>query len=150
MATDHRDQCIFCQIIAGQAPGHILHRDASTISFLDIAPVNAGHTMVVPLKHHGDMFTLSQAELAAVVHHCQWLAGHIKALCQADGIGIHQLNGAAAGQTVFHYHMHIIPAYLGQTPRVHGRQRAEEQSLAEMAARIREALQRSVASGPGV
>ena len=138
MSTD--TACIFCKIIAGQSPAHILHRDERCFSFLDIAPVNRGHPLVVPLRHHDDIFSISVDELGAIVARSQQLATVIKSLCEADGIGIHQLNGAASGQTVFHYHMHVIPAYEGRAPRIHGRQLADQAELKTMATQIRRQL----------
>lgn len=132
--------CVFCDIIAGNAPAEILYRDAYSVSFLDIMPSAPGHALVVPLAHHRDLFSLSTEELAAVAHHSQFLARHILRACGAEGMGVHQLNGALAGQTVFHYHNHLIPAYPGVRRGLHGRQRASASSLADMAAAIRQQI----------
>lgn len=132
--------CVFCQIIRGDAPAEILYRDAHSLSFLDISPSSPGHALVVPLAHHNDVFSLSVPELEAVARHSQFLARHILAACGARGMGIHQLNGALAGQTVFHYHAHLIPAYPGVRRNLHGRQRATPTALAAMASAIRQQI----------
>ncbi|MFT4918538.1 MAG: histidine triad (HIT) family protein [Zhongshania aliphaticivorans] len=132
--------CIFCKIIAGKAPAHILYRDEQVLSFLDISPVSAGHTLIIPLKHHDNLFTLSGEEMTAVALHAKRLAPIIKRVSKAEGLAIHQLNGRAAGQTVFHYHMHLIPSHHGGPKFIHGRRPAAPSALAEIAADIRQAL----------
>lgn len=132
--------CVFCDIIAGTGPAEILYRDAHSVSFLDIMPSAPGHALVVPVNHHTDLFSLSAEELAAIACHSQFLARHIMAACGAKGMGVHQLNGALAGQTVFHYHNHLIPAYPGVRRGLHGRQRASAAALAETAAAIRQQI----------
>ncbi|MAK44072.1 MAG: HIT domain-containing protein [Spongiibacter sp.] len=132
--------CIFCQIVAGQLPCHEVYRDDQLLCFMDIAPASNGHCLIIPHEHHDDIFTMSDTLLAAVNQFAGRLAPILKAHCQADGIGVHQLNGAAAGQTVFHYHMHLIPAYPGQSIQIHGRAQGDPQQLADNATALREAL----------
>ena len=137
---DHSGQdpnCIFCNIIAGKAPCRELYRDDTLIAFLDIAPVQPGHTLIVPLRHHVDMFTMSDEEMAAVARFARYMAPLVKSVTDADGLGVHQLNGAAAGQTVFHYHMHLIPAFEGKPPKIHGRQPAPAEELDAMVEALR-------------
>ena len=114
------ENCIFCKIISGKAPGHIIYRDDEVMCFLDIAPVSAGHTLLIPIKHHDNIFTLNEKEVTA--------------------LGVHQLNGRAAGQTVFHYHTHLIPCFHGKAMQIHGRKPAAQSDLADMAERLRAAL----------
>lgn len=132
--------CVFCKILAGELPCFEVYRDERVLCFMDIAPASKGHCLIIPHCHHNDVFTMPGDLLAAVGQFAGRLAPVLKAQCQADGIGIHQLNGAAAGQTVFHYHMHLIPAYSGQEIRLHGRAQGEPEALASMAARLREGL----------
>jgi histidine triad (HIT) family protein len=132
--------CIFCQILAGQSPAHMLYRDDDIACFLDIMPVSEGHSLIIPTRHHDDLFTLSQGELDAVSRFSRRLAPVLREVTDADGIGVHQLNGAAAGQTVFHYHMHLIPAKQGAPRQIHGRKMADQQQLADIAAKIRARL----------
>ena len=132
--------CVFCKIIAGKAPAHILYRDEQILSFLDIAPLSPGHTLIIPLNHHDNIFTLSGEETTAVALHAKRLAPIIKRIAKAEGLAIHQLNGRAAGQTVFHYHMHLIPCHHGTPKQIHGRRPAAQNDLSALAAEIRQAL----------
>jgi len=132
--------CIFCKIIAGKAPAHVLYRDEQVLSFLDTSPVSPGHSLVIPINHHDNIFTLSDAESTAVALHAKRLAPVIKRVTDSDGLAIHQLNGRAAGQTVFHYHMHLIPCQHGASKSIHGRRLATQSALAELAERIRQDL----------
>ena len=132
--------CIFCKIIAGKAPAHILYQDEQVLSFLDISPVSSGHSLIIPIKHHDNIFTLSSDEITAVALHAKRLAPILKRIAKAEGLAIHQLNGRAAGQTVFHYHMHLIPCQHGTPKQIHGRRPAAQSALAELAVEIRQAL----------
>jgi histidine triad (HIT) family protein len=134
------ENCVFCKIISGKAPGHILYRDDRVLSFLDIAPVIAGHTLVIPIKHHDNIFSLSEAETTAIALHSRLLAPIIKRVAKADGLGVHQLNGRAAGQAVFHYHNHLIPCFHGKPMQIHGRRAAPQAALVDMAEQLRTAL----------
>jgi histidine triad (HIT) family protein len=135
--------CIFCKIISGKAPAHILYQDDQVLSFLDISPVSAGHTLVIPINHHDNIFSLSGEEITAVALHAKRLAPVIKRVANAAGLAIHQLNGRAAGQTVFHYHMHLIPCQHSTPKQVHGRKPADQNTLATLAEEVRQALAKS-------
>lgn len=132
--------CIFCSIIAGELPCYEIYRDEQLLCFLDIAPASHGHCLIVPRDHHADIFSLPDPLLTAVSRFAGRLAPLLKQHCAAEGIGVHQLNGAAAGQTVFHYHMHLIPAYPGQSRRLHGREPGDAEALAQTAAALRAVL----------
>ncbi len=132
--------CVFCKIIAGKAPAHILHKDDKVLSFLDISPVSAGHSLIIPINHHDNIFSLSSDEMTAVALHAKRLAPILKRVARAEGLAIHQLNGRAAGQTVFHYHMHLIPCQHSTPKQIHGRRPATQSALAEIAGDIRQAL----------
>ncbi|CAA0088499.1 Protein hit [Zhongshania aliphaticivorans] len=134
------ENCIFCKILSGKAPGHIIYRDDDIMCFLDIAPVSMGHTLIIPVKHHDNIFTLSDSEVTALARQSKRLAPIVKRVTGADGLGVHQLNGRAAGQTVFHYHTHLIPCFHGQSMQIHGRKAAPQAELADMAERLRAAL----------
>ncbi|MBQ0797264.1 HIT family protein [Zhongshania sp.] len=134
------ENCIFCKIISGKAPGHIIYRDDEVMCFLDIAPVSAGHTLVIPIKHHDNIFTLNEKEVTALAIQSRRLAPVVKRVSGADGLGVHQLNGRAAGQTVFHYHTHLIPCFHGKAMQIHGRKPAAQSDLADMAERLCAAL----------
>jgi histidine triad (HIT) family protein len=134
--------CIFCKIIAGTAPAARVHEDDLTVSFMDLFPASRGHLLVVPKRHFGDILGADEASLVRVIANCRRIAHALKRALEPDGIGVHQLNGAAAGQTVFHYHMHLIPRRMGDPIGFHGRRQASETELAEVAAMIQEALAR--------
>ena len=133
--------CIFCKIVAGTAPCDPVHEDDLTITFMDLFPVGRGHLLVVPKAHAENLFEIPDATLDRVVQHSRRLAFALRAAFSPDGIAVHQLNGAAAGQTVFHYHMHLIPRWNGDPTRVHGRQQGNLEELAANAKLVASALQ---------
>ena len=121
--------CIFCKIVAGEAPCFRVHEDDLTITFMDIFPVKRGHTLIVPKDHYENLFETPPAVLARVIENSHRLAHTIRRVLEPDGIGVYQLNGAAAGQTVFHYHMHLIPRVEGDSLRIHSRVRGDDTDL---------------------
>jgi histidine triad (HIT) family protein len=132
--------CIFCAIVAGEAPCHRVHEEDLIISFMDIAPVGDGHLLIVPKAHGENLFETDPAALEAVMRASRRLGLALKQALEPDGIGVHQLNGAAAGQTVFHYHMHLIPRNHGDPIAFHGRRKGDPERLADNARRIAAAL----------
>lgn len=137
---DRPRTCIFCAIVAGQAPAHRVYEDGSVLVFMDIAPVGDGHLLIVPKRHYENLFEADEASLRAVMATSRRLAHALRQALVPDGIGVHQLNGAAAGQTVFHYHMHLIPRNHGDPIAFHGRKAGDPLRLAENARRIAAAL----------
>jgi histidine triad (HIT) family protein len=137
-----KPDCIFCQIVAGTAPCFRVDEDAATLSFLDLFPVAQGHTLVVTKAHYENLFEATPEALAAVVAASRRLAHAIRASIAPDGIGVFQLNGAAAGQTVFHYHMHLVPRWHGQEFKLHSRVRGNADELRATAAKIQAAVKR--------
>ena len=135
--------CIFCEIVAGRAPAQRVHEDELTVSFMDLFPAAPGHVLVVPKRHYADLLGADEASLGRVIENSRCLALALKRALSPDGIGVHQLNGAAAGQTIFHYHMHLIPRRAGDPITFHGRRRAGPDELAAVAARIAAALSES-------
>ncbi len=105
--------CIFCKIVAGELPSTIVDEDERTISFMDIAPATRGHALVVPREHTPDLLAIGAEDLAAVGAASQRLAARIRERLGADGVNLLNSCGAAAFQTVFHFHMHVIPRYEG-------------------------------------
>jgi histidine triad (HIT) family protein len=132
--------CTFCRIVARDTPAQRVHEDELTVSFMDLFPASRGHLLIVPKRHFDDLLGADEASLVRVIANSRRIALALKRALGPDGIGVHQLNGAAAGQTVFHYHMHLIPRRMGDPLGFHGRQRAEESELAEVAAEIARAL----------
>jgi histidine triad (HIT) family protein len=101
--------CIFCQIIRKEAPANIVYEDEQVEAFLSNRPVNVGHTLVVPKKHYVNIYEVSEDEVAYLFRVVKRVAGAVRDAVDAEGIRIVQNNGEAAGQVVFHLHVHIIP-----------------------------------------
>ncbi len=105
--------CIFCKIIAGELPAMIVDEDERTISFMDIAPATRGHALVIPREHSADLLSIGERDLTAVIVAAQRLARRAKERLGTDGVNLLNSCGAVAFQTVFHFHMHVIPRYEG-------------------------------------
>ena len=108
------ENCIFCKIVRGQAPASIVYADETVMAFLDIRPLNMGHTLVIPKSHYVDIFDIPEKTLSQVHRASKKTASVVKKATSADGISIIQQNGKAAGQDIFHFHVHVIPRFLGQ------------------------------------
>ena len=132
---------IFARIIRGEIPCHRVYEDADTIAFMDIMPQSDGHTLVVPKTAGEDIHSTSPESAAAAMRTAQRVARAVKKAFAPPGIMIAQLNGAAAGQSVFHLHIHVIPRYAGRDLGIHAAKQADSALLAEHAARIRAALE---------
>ena len=143
--TRSRPDCIFCKIVRGEAPSHRVCEDERTIVFMDIFPVTDGHTLVVTKDHFENVFEADEDTLAAVARTSHRVAAAIRSELAPDGLMVFQLNGRAAGQTVFHYHMHLIPRNHGASLQIHSRTPGDATRLAEIAKRLGEA--RRSASG---
>jgi histidine triad (HIT) family protein len=105
--------CIFCGIVAGTMPAERVYEDEHTVAFLDIAPACDGHILVIPRAHSDDIHTADPANLAAVAATVQKMAARVSGALAAEGVSVVQSNGRAAGQTVFHYHVHVLPRFPG-------------------------------------
>ena len=103
--------CLFCKIVAGDLLGTIIDSDELTVSFMDIYPVTRGHALVVPRNHSRDLHDIGTEDLAAVTLAAQRLAARARGALGADGINLTNFCGPAAWQTVFHFHLHMIPRY---------------------------------------
>jgi histidine triad (HIT) family protein len=110
--------CIFCKILAGELPATIVGEDERTISFMDIAPATRGHALVIPRAHSADLLSIEAEDLSAVALAAQALAGRAKQRLGADGVNLLNACGAVAFQTVFHFHVHVIPRYEGDSLRL--------------------------------
>ncbi len=104
---------IFIKIINREVPATIVYEDELVVAFLDASPVHPGHTLVVPKEPFVNMFDGDPETLAHMVKVAQRLAQALQVVVKADGINLHMNNGAAAGQEVFHAHMHVVPRYEG-------------------------------------
>jgi histidine triad (HIT) family protein len=105
--------CIFCKIVAGELPATIVDEDERTIAFMDISPATRGHALVIPREHVGDLYEIEREDLVAVVASAQRVAARARDRLGAEGVNLLNSNGAAAWQTVFHFHVHVIPRYTG-------------------------------------
>jgi histidine triad (HIT) family protein len=133
--------CIFCRIVAGEAPAALLAESEDAVAFLDLFPVAEGHALVIPRAHYENLFEATEATLPAVHLLVRRVARGIRRALAPDGLMVTQLNGAAAGQTVFHYHAHLIPRRAGTPLQLHGRTAADPAALETVARRIRAALE---------
>jgi histidine triad (HIT) family protein len=134
------EHCIFCKIVKKEAPAHVVREDARTLVFMDLFPAADGHVLVIPKFHAINLLDSEDADLAAIGPLSRRLATAMRKVFAPDGIGVFQLNGAAAGQTVWHYHLHLIPRRAGEPMHLHGRAQGDPARLASNAARLAEAL----------
>lgn len=105
--------CLFCKIIAGEIPAQKVCEDDTVLAFLDIHPVNIGHTLVIPKTHHTNLYDTPDETLARMMTIVKKLSIAIKSAMDADGINIEMNNDPVAGQIIFHSHMHIVPRLEG-------------------------------------
>lgn len=103
--------CAFCRILAGELPATIVDQDERTVAFMDIAPATRGHALVIPRAHSTDLLSVDPEDLAAAALACQRLAGRMRERLGAQGINLINSCGPLAWQTVFHFHVHVIPRY---------------------------------------
>jgi len=109
MAAD----CVFCKIVAGELPSQKVDEDQRTIAFMDLAPATRGHALVIPRQHADDLLSVSDEDLTAVALAAKRLAERVKQRLGADGVNLINACGPAAWQSVFHFHVHVIPRYAG-------------------------------------
>jgi len=112
------DDCLFCRIVAGEIPATVVDSDDRTIAFMDINPATRGHLLVVPRGHATDLLEISDEDLAACARTAKRLAARLSERLGADGVNLLNSCGAAAWQTVFHFHIHVIPRYGGDPLRL--------------------------------
>ena len=138
MAYDRNN--IFARILRGEIPAHKVCEDEHTLAFMDVMPQAEGHALVIPKVPAENLFDLPPEALAATILTTQRVARAVKKAFDAPGILIAQLNGAPAGQSVFHIHFHVVPRHEGFDLRLHARDMADPAVLAQHAARVRAAL----------
>ena len=105
------DDCIFCSIVAGDAPATIVDEDEHTIAFMDIHPWTKGHALVIPREHHKNLYEISEETLGHTMEAARRLAQRVRDGLGADGVNLLNSTERAAWQTVFHFHVHVIPRY---------------------------------------
>ena len=104
-------ECLFCKIVAGEIPSTIVEQDERTIAFMDINPATRGHALVIPRAHARDLHDVDVEDLAAVAATAQRVAARVLERLDAAGVNLLNSSGAAAWQTIFHFHVHVIPRY---------------------------------------
>jgi histidine triad (HIT) family protein len=105
------DDCLFCGIVAGNVPGQIVDSDEHTVAFMDINPATRGHALVVPREHSADLLEISDEDLERTITAARRLARRMNEALDPDGFNILNSCGSAAWQTVFHFHLHVVPRY---------------------------------------
>ncbi len=105
------ENCIFCKIIKGEIGAHKIYEDDFTLSFLDISPISIGHALVIPKAHHANIHETPEEVMAQMMRTVKKVSHAVKTGLNADGINIQMNNGSAAGQVVFHSHIHVIPRH---------------------------------------
>lgn len=141
--------CIFCDIINRKSEAEIIYEDENIISFLDIRPVNYGHTLVVPKKHFDNFLSIAKSELNYLINGLQLISRAVEKSIKADGFNIVVNNGKAAGQTVFHFHFHIIPRITNDFSFRPNFKKYSNGSMKEFADKIRVELNTKKDSGNG-
>lgn len=131
---------IFAKIVRGEAPCFKVYEDAHTLAFMDIMPQAEGHTLVIPKEGAESIFDLSPEAAAAMIKTTKKIAAAVQEVTKAPGILLAQLNGAAAGQTVFHIHFHVIPRWSGLDLKLHARETANFEHLKALAVKIAAAI----------
>jgi histidine triad (HIT) family protein len=110
--------CLFCKIVAGEIPAQVVDENERTVAFMDINPGTRGHLLVVPRQHARDLLEIDQDDLAATMASAQRMAARVVERLDADGVNLLNCCGSAAWQTVFHFHVHVIPRYDGDPLRL--------------------------------
>ena len=113
-----KDDCIFCKIANGEIPSTTIYADEDFRVFFDIAPASSGHCLIVPKEHFDDVFEMKEETAGKLFVLAAKVAKSLKKELDLEGLNIVQNNGTIAGQTVFHFHMHMIPRYKGDTVNV--------------------------------
>ena len=132
------DDCLFCKIAAGEVPAQIVAEDERTISFMDIFPGARGHALVIPRRHSRNLLDIEPDDLTAVVLAAQRLGIRVRERLGADGVNLFNSSEPAAGQTVFHFHVHVLPRYVGDSLQLPWRPTpGDTEEIAKLAAQLR-------------
>ena len=109
------DNCIFCKIAKGEIPSATIYEDEMVRMILDINPASKGHALILPKQHYANVYEIDEDTLTHIIKIAKRAGTQMQAALNCDGLNILQNNGEAAGQTVFHFHMHVIPRYENDT-----------------------------------
>jgi histidine triad (HIT) family protein len=137
---DEESSCVFCGIVRGEAEAHVIAETADTVCFLDQLPATYGHALVVPKQHHQDLFDIPEESFQHVMATAKQVASALRSSCGASGINLVHATGQSAHQTVFHFHVHVVPRYDGDSIVVFPRL-ADPARKHEVAQRLRTALE---------
>lgn len=136
--AESNDDCVFCAIAAGDGPAEVLDSDEHTVAFMDINPATRGHALVIPRRHSRDLTEIDPEDLARTTTAAQRLAGRMRETLKPDGFNLLNACGTAGWQTVFHFHVHVIPRYEDDPLRLPWIPRgADMDEIARIAAQIR-------------
>ena len=137
-----KEDCIFCKIAAGEIPSETVYEDEHFRAILDLGPAEKGHTLILPKEHFEDVTVLEEPYMSKVLPLAAKIGAAMKKELGCDGFNLVQNNGEAAGQTVHHFHMHVIPRYASSTAVIASWEpgTASKEELAETADAIRKGL----------
>ncbi len=138
---EREDGCIFCAIARGEAPAATIFDDDLTVAFMDVNPATDGHALVISRAHFPSLHEIEDPHLAAVARSARRVAAAMQRALAPDGIRVNQFNGRAAGQTVFHYHVHLVPVHAGQPVASHGRGPGDPDRIRTIAGKLRRVLE---------
>ena len=133
------DDCLFCKVVAGEIPAQLVDEDEHTVAFMDISPWTRGHALVIPRRHSANLYEIGEDDLASTGAAAQRLARRMKERLGCDGINLINSCEPAAWQTVFHFHVHVIPRYEDDPLQLPTRQQeADKDELAAVAQELRD------------
>jgi histidine triad (HIT) family protein len=135
------DDCIFCKIVKGRLPGEKVYEDGEVLAFLDIKPVNIGHTLIIPKEHFKNIYETPEKVACELMRIAKKVSIAVKKELKADGVNVTMNNDSAAGQIIFHTHLHVIPRMKEDGFEMwHGRRDYREGEAKEIAEKISRAL----------
>jgi histidine triad (HIT) family protein len=133
------EDCIFCKIAAGEAPAQIVYEDEHTVAFMDLRPWTRGHALVIPRRHSRNLYDIEDEDLARTAQSAKRVALRARDALDCDGVNLINSSERAAWQSVFHFHVHVIPRYENDPLRLPGRPMdVGEDELAEVAKQLRD------------
>lgn len=106
-----KDDCVFCKIAAGEIPSRKIYEDKDVVAIMDLSPTSKGHSLIIPKEHYANIYDIDEDIAAKIMRVAKKLATKMTVALNCDGFNLLQNNGATAGQTMFHFHMHLIPRY---------------------------------------
>jgi len=134
------DDCLFCKIAKKEIPAEVVYEDDFFLAFLDLNPVNPGHTLLIPKEHYKNLYELPDQTISKMGPSVKKLAIAVKKSMSADGINIHMNNEKPAGQAIFHAHFHIIPRFQNDGYKLWHGKPYKDNEISEVAKKIRESL----------